>query len=46
VEQIPKNLQAFGDDLMRSAALDVDDKTDAARVVLVTRIIKAGGGRR
>ncbi len=44
VQQIEQNLQPLVDDAVRLAALDVDDEANAARVVLVGRVVKAGGG--
>ena len=39
--QVGEDLQAFGDDVVRAFALDVDDEADAARVVLVSGIVEA-----
>ena len=38
--QIDEKLQALADDLMGLGALDVGDKADAARVMLVARVVK------
>ena len=38
--EIDQKLQALADDLMGLGALDVGDKADAARVMLVARVVK------
>src|SRR6185503_17989767 len=43
VEQVDQDPQALLDDAVRAPSLDVDDEADAARVVLVARIVEAGG---
>ena len=40
VLEIGENLQRVGNDLMRLAALQVGDEADAARIVLVRRVVK------
>jgi len=40
VEQVDQHLQGLAHDAVRFPALDVDDKPDAARVVLVAGIVK------
>src|SRR5262249_35057693 len=44
MEQVEQHLQALLDDAVRLAAFDVHDEADAAGVVLVARIVEAGGG--
>ena len=46
VEQVQQDLQTFGDDVVRPAALDVDDEADAAGVVLVAGVVETDGVRR
>ncbi len=38
--QVFKHAQAVGDDLVRAHALHVDDEADAARIVLVARVVE------
>ena len=40
--EIDQDLQPAADDVVRFSALDVDDKADAARVMLVAWIVKSG----
>ena len=46
VLQIDENLHGVGEQLVRFLAADVDDEADAARVVLVPRIVQTLGLRR
>ncbi len=46
MQQIDDDLERLLNQLVRSLALDVDDKTNAARVVLVARVVQASGIRR
>jgi hypothetical protein len=39
--EVEEDLQSAADDIVRLSALDVRDKTDAARVVLVAWIVEA-----
>ena len=39
--EIDEDLQPAADDIVRFSALDVGDKADAARIVLVARIVEA-----
>jgi hypothetical protein len=39
--EIDQDFEAGGDDLVRLSALDIGHKSDAARVVLVSRVIKS-----
>jgi hypothetical protein len=41
VIQVLQDLLSLGDDVMRFSAFDVHHKADAARIVLVPRIVKA-----
>ncbi len=41
--EVDEDLQAAADDVVRFSALDVDDKADAARIVLVARIVESSG---
>ncbi len=46
VPQVHQHLQRLVDDRVRALPLDVHDEADAARVVLVERIVEAGWCRR
>ena len=41
VIEVLQDLQALGDDVMRFSALDVHDEANAARIVLIARIVQA-----
>jgi len=41
VVEIDKDLQAAADDVVRLLALDIGDEADAARIVLVARIVES-----
>ena len=41
MRQVDEDLNAFGDDVVRRLAVDVDDKADSAGVVLVARIVQS-----
>src|SRR5579872_1068937 len=43
--QVDEDLEAFEQNVMRLAVLEVGDKADAAGIMFVTRIIKSLGGR-
>jgi hypothetical protein len=45
VLQVQEDLDPILDDLLRPAALHVDDEPHAARVMLVRRIVKTGRAR-
>ena len=40
VVEVEKNLQGIADEAVRFAAFDIDHKSDAARVVLIPRVVK------
>ena len=43
--EVDQDLQARADDVVRLAALDVGDEADAARVVLVARVVQSWSRR-
>ncbi len=42
--EVDEDLQAAADDVVRFSALDIDDKADAARIMLVARIVESSAG--
>jgi len=46
VQEVDQHLQGLAHDRVRAPALDVDDESDAAGVVLEARVVQTLGGRR
>jgi hypothetical protein len=40
VRQVDKDLNAFGDDLVRRLAIDVHDEADTARIMFILRVVQ------